>query len=57
MERREFILKSSMLTTYLAVSQNPFAATQNTPLADSLKPILLPALPPMKLLAAEQRGI
>jgi len=37
-----------MLTAYLAVSQNPFAATQNTPLADPLKPILLPALPPLE---------
>jgi len=48
MERREFILKSSMLTAFLAVSQNPFAAKQNSPLTDSLKPILLPAMPPLE---------
>ena len=48
MERREFILKSSMLTAFFAMSQNPFAATQDTPLADPLKPVLLPALPPLE---------
>ena len=48
MERRDFLLKSSMLTAFLAVSQNPFAATQNTPLAEPLKPVLLPALPPLE---------
>lgn len=47
MERREFILKSSMLTAFFAMSQNPFAANQSTPLADPLKPVLLPALPPL----------
>ena len=48
MERRDFLLKSSMLTAFLAVSQNPFAATQNASLADPLKPILLPSLPPLE---------
>jgi len=47
MERREFIIKSSILTAFLATSQSPFAATQTAPLATPLKPVLLPALPPL----------
>jgi mannose-6-phosphate isomerase-like protein (cupin superfamily) len=48
MERREFILKSGMLTALLAVVQNPFAATLDEPAAGSLKPVLLPAKPPLE---------
>ena len=47
MERREFIIKSSILTAFLATSQSTFAATQTAPLSAPLKPVRLPALPPL----------
>ncbi|MEI6899374.1 MAG: cupin domain-containing protein [Bacteroidota bacterium] len=48
MGRREFMLKPGMLTAMLAVAQNPFATTLNEPLADALKPVLLPSKPPLE---------
>jgi mannose-6-phosphate isomerase-like protein (cupin superfamily) len=48
MERREFILKSGMLAAFAAVSQNVFSGVQGTNSPRPLKPVLLPALPPLE---------
>lgn len=48
MERREFIIKSGMLAAFAAMSPNVFSGKQPVSPADSLKPFLLPALPPLE---------
>ncbi|MFZ4523512.1 MAG: cupin domain-containing protein [Bacteroidales bacterium] len=48
MERREFITKSGMLAAFAAMSPNVFSGKQAASPADPLKPILLPALPPLE---------
>ena len=48
MERREFILKSSILTAIGVVSQTVIGASQGPPSTDPLKTILLPSLPPLE---------
>ncbi len=47
MERREFMIKSGMLAAFAAMSPNVFSGKQPIPPADPLKPVLLPALPPL----------
>lgn len=48
MERREFILKSSILTAIGIVPQTAIRASQGPVSADVLKTILLPSLPPLE---------
>ena len=48
MERRNFLMTTGLFAAFSALS--PIAsigATQNTPLSDPLKPVLLPGLPPL----------
>jgi mannose-6-phosphate isomerase-like protein (cupin superfamily) len=47
MERREFLLKSSLLTAVGIVSQNVIGASLSAPTGDPLKTVLLPSLPPL----------
>jgi mannose-6-phosphate isomerase-like protein (cupin superfamily) len=47
MERREFLLKSSLLTAVGIVSQNVLGESLSTPTGDPLKTVLLPSLPPL----------
>jgi mannose-6-phosphate isomerase-like protein (cupin superfamily) len=48
MERREFLLKSMILTASGVLSQNSFGANSVAPPGDHLKPFLLPARPPLE---------
>jgi mannose-6-phosphate isomerase-like protein (cupin superfamily) len=48
MERREFMIKSGMLAAFAAMSPNVFSGKQPASPADPLKPVLLPALPPLE---------
>jgi mannose-6-phosphate isomerase-like protein (cupin superfamily) len=49
MERRDFLLKSGMMAAFGVMSQNMIGATAfSPPLADPLKPVLLPSLPPLE---------
>jgi mannose-6-phosphate isomerase-like protein (cupin superfamily) len=47
MERRDFVLKSSILTAFGVMSSTIITATQNTPTTDHLKPFLLSSLQPL----------
>jgi mannose-6-phosphate isomerase-like protein (cupin superfamily) len=46
MERRDFLVKSGLLASFMAMSSIPFA-TPNLPSPGLLKPVLLPGLPPL----------
>ncbi len=48
MERRDFLLKSSILTAFGIFSQNITGLSQNASASDSLKPVLLPSMPPLE---------
>jgi hypothetical protein len=47
MERREFMLKSGILTAFGIMAQSTFGASQNVKLPNPLAPFLLPPLPPL----------
>ena len=47
MERRDFLIKTSLLTAFGALPQNAFAAIYSSPTSDSLKPVLLPSMAPL----------
>ena len=47
MERRDFLIKTSILTAFGALHQNAFAAISSTPASDQLKPVLLPSMAPL----------
>jgi mannose-6-phosphate isomerase-like protein (cupin superfamily) len=47
MERRDFLLKSSILTAFGIISQNITGLAQNPSAPDALKPVLLPSMPPL----------
>ena len=47
MERRDFILKSGMLAALGGLVPQTFAVTPGKAVSDTIKPVLLPALPPL----------
>jgi mannose-6-phosphate isomerase-like protein (cupin superfamily) len=47
MERRDFLMNSALLTAFAGLSQNTFGQPSNVALSDTIKPVLLPALPPL----------
>jgi mannose-6-phosphate isomerase-like protein (cupin superfamily) len=48
MERRDFLVKSSILTAFGAVTQCDFIHAENKQETDPLKPVLLPSMPPLE---------
>ncbi len=48
MERRDFMLKSSILAAFAAIPMGSNAANLDTTFNDPLKPFLLPSLPPLE---------
>ncbi len=48
MERRNFLMTTGLFASFSALSPIAMAATQNTPVVDPLKPVLLPGLPPLE---------
>ena len=47
MERRNFLMTTSMFAAFSALSPITLAATKNTPAVDPLKPVLLAGMPPL----------
>jgi mannose-6-phosphate isomerase-like protein (cupin superfamily) len=47
MERRDFIMKSGLLAAFGAMSQTAFSGAPHIPAENPLKPVLIPALPPL----------
>lgn len=47
MERRDFLMNSALLTAFAGLSQNTLGQSNNGALSDTIKPVLLPSLPPL----------